>query len=308
MNTPALLAAGCVLHEHEPLARHTTFQLGGPCPLLVDCATPAQLVAAITELYRTSRDYVLIGGGSNLLVADAGLPVTVVRYLSTRPLIQQAKSGLEVSGSTLLDDLAAHAAEHGLAGLEALNCIPGTLGGAIAGNAGAFGQQIGDLVESVTLLERDGRSRHAARAELRFAYRSSALHDSGEIVLSARLRLQPGDPAKLAQQRAECIHVRTHKHPDWHTTPTAGSFFRNVAPTSAAGRRQAAGWFLEQAGALAMRINGARPYEKHANIIIRDGPCSAQDVLDLSRQMAAAVNTNFGIQLEREVRLLGDFA
>ncbi len=308
MNTAALLAAGCVLREHEPLARHTTFQLGGPCPILMDCATPGQLVTAITELHRTGRDHVLIGGGSNLLVADAGVPMPVLRYLTTQPLIQQAGDVLDVAASTLLDDLCAYAAGCGLAGIEALNCIPGTLGGAIAGNAGAFGKQIGDVVESVTLLECDGRTRHADRAELRFAYRSSSLHETGEIVLAARLHLQSGDAGQLTQQRAECIHIRTHKHPDWRTTPTAGSFFRNVAPTSAAGRRQAAGWFLEQAGTLAMRINGARPYEKHANIIIRDGPCSAQDVLDLSRQMAAAVAVKFGLQLEREVRLLGAFA
>jgi UDP-N-acetylmuramate dehydrogenase len=308
VNTAALLATGCVLREQEPLASYTTFQLGGPCPLLLDCATPAQLTAAVIELHRAGRDFALIGGGSNLLVADAGVPVPVIRYFTAQPLIQQTGTVLEVSGSTLLDDLCAYAAQNGLAGLEALNCIPGTLGGAIVGNAGAFGKQIGDVVESVTLLARDGHAREADRAELRFVYRSSALHNSNDIALAARLRLQPGDAAQLQYQRAECTYVRTVKHPDYRNTPTAGCFFRNVVPTSVAGRRQAAGWFLEHAGAPAMRINGARPYEKHANIIIRDGPCKAQDVLELSRQMAAAVATKFGVQLEREVRLLGTFA
>ncbi|MCX7008805.1 MAG: hypothetical protein NTY53_16430 [Kiritimatiellaeota bacterium] len=144
--------------------------------------------------------------------------------------------------------------------------------------------------------------------DLHFAYRSSDLQESGNIVLAARLRLPTGDAATLTQHRAECLAIRQQKHPDWKTMPTAGSFFRNVAPTSAAGRRQAAGWFLEEAGALAMRVNGACPSPKHANIIIRDGPCSAQDVLDLSRQMAAAVAAKFQLHLEREVILLGPFA
>lgn len=307
MNTAALFAAGCEIRDHEPLARYTSFQLGGPCPRLISCTKPDQLITVVAELHRTGCDFVLIGSGSNLLVSDAGVPLTIVRYVSPQPLIQQTQYMLDVSGSTLLDDIAAYAATQGLAGLEALNGIPGTLGGAIAGNAGAFGKQIGDVVAEVTLLSRGGRVRYVDRAELRFTYRSSALHDSGEILLAARLKLYPSDTTQLTYQRTECQHIRTHKHPDWRVTPTAGSFFRNVAPTSAAGRRQAAGWFLEQAGALDMRIHGARPYEKHANIIIRDGPCSAQDVLDLSRQMAAAVAAKFGIQLEREVRLLGTF-
>lgn len=307
MNTPALLAAGCILHEHEPLSRYTTFQLGGACPLLIDCATPDQVIAACTELRRTDREFVLIGGGSNLLVADAGLPQVVVRYLSTKPLIERSAGCLIISGSTLLDDAAACAAQAQLAGLEMLSGIPGTLGGAICGNAGAFGHQIGDVVEEVTLLDRDGRLQHVAHADLHFAYRSSGLQENGALVIAARLRLPPGDPAVIEHQRNECLMIRKQKHPDWRAMPTAGSFFRNVAPTSAAGRRQAAGWFLEQAGALSMRINGARPSEKHANIIIRDGPCSAQDVLDLSRQMAAAVADKFKLHLEREVILLGPF-
>jgi UDP-N-acetylmuramate dehydrogenase len=308
MNAAVLQAAGCGILERELLSRQTTFQLGGPCKVLIACATPAQLQAAIMELHRVGEDCELIGGGSNLLVADAGLPVAVIRYHSAQPIIEHTRGILAVSGSTQLDDVAAFAARASLGGVELFSGIPGTLGGAIAGNAGAFGKQIGDVVEEVTLMDRAGRLRHAGHAELRFAYRSSALHPGGEIVVAARLRLPPGDAAALAHQRNECLMIRRQKHPDWHVTPTAGSFFRNVAPTSAAGRRQAAGWFLEQAGALEMRINGARPFEKHANIIVRDGECSAQDVLDLSRQMAAAVAHKFNLQLEREVCLLGPFA
>ena len=103
------------------------------------------------------------------------------------------------------------------------------------------------------------------------------------------------------------MELRRTKHPDWKITPTAGSFFKNIEPTSAAGRRQAAGWFLEQAGAKTMKVGGARVFEKHANIIVADRDCSAQDVLDLSRRMAEAVKQKFGLVLTPEVRLVGSF-
>ncbi len=308
MNTAALQAAGCAILEREPLSHHTTFQLGGPCKLFIGCAKPEQLQLAVGELHRAGENFELLGGGSNVLASDAGLTCAVLCYQAAQPLIEHTHDVLTVSGSTLLDDIAAYAVRAGLGGMEMFSGIPGTLGGAIAGNAGAYGQHIGDVVESVTLLDRAGRARQAAQAELHFAYRSSALHTSGEIVSSARLRLHTGDAAALAHQRHECLAIRQEKHPQWRTTPTAGSFFRNVAPTSAAGKRQAAGWFLEQAGALEMRCHGACPFGKHANIIIRDGPCTAKDVLDLSRRMADAVAQKFALTLEREVRLLGPFA
>ena len=307
MNEQALQAACCVLRKNEPLSRHTTFQLGGPCPLFIDCQAPDQLRAAVVELHRAGRDFVLIGGGSNLLVSDAGIPDVVVSYRDAEPHIRRTGDGVEVWGSTLFDDLAAFSVKEGLADLTFASGIPGTVGGAIAGNAGAFGRQVGDVVKDVTLLDRVGRLRTVPHEELGFAYRASRLQQSGETVVSARLQLPPTAVESLERQRAEYLFIRRQKHPDWHVLPTAGSFFKNIEPTSAAGRRQAAGWFLEQAGALQMRVHGARPFEKHANIIVRDGDCTSQDVLDLSLQMAAAVKRKFNLHLEREVRLLGRF-
>ena len=307
MNAPKLYTAQCTVLEDERLSLYTTFQLGGPCRTLIACHTPEQLAAAITELHRAGEEFLLIGGGSNLLVSDAGVPQRVIRYLAEQPQIQCTGDIVEVTGSTLLDDLVAFTAGQSLAGLTHISGIPGTVGGAIAGNAGAFGRQIGDVLETVELMDRAGVIRTAPATDLRLAYRSSMLQHSTEIVVSARLHLTPGHAAELEQQRAECQALRRDKHPDWRVTPTAGSFFKNIAPTSIAGRRQAAGWFLEQAGALRMRVHGARPFAQHANIIVRDGDCTAQDVLDLSRQMAAAVEQKFHLQLEREVRLLGSF-
>ena len=308
MTWDALRVAGCLVRPQAPLADYTTFRLGGPCPVLVTCATPEQLTLALAALRAARQEVVLLGGGSNVLVSDEGLPQVVVRYLSDQPQIRRTADGAEVSGSTLLDDLAAWTVAAGLDGLVTASGIPGTVGGAVAGNAGAFGWQISEAVQTVQLLDPNGRARTVPGSDLGYAYRSSRLPASGEVAVSVRLRLAPGDPAALGQQREEKLDLRRRKHPDWRVLPTAGSFFKNVAPTSAVGRRQAAGWLLEQAGALTLRVRGACPFAQHANIIVRDGDGTAQDVLDLARQMAAAVRQKFGVVLEREVRLLGRFA
>lgn len=285
----------------------TTFRLGGPCRCLISCETPRQLETAAGALAVAGEKFLLIGGGSNLLVSDDGLDMTIIRYYSENPAIHHHGDVFEVDGATRLDDLVLFAVEHGLDGLIYASGIPGTVGGAIAGNAGAFGKQIGDRTESVLLMDRAGRKRWQNGKNLGFAYRHSRLQGNGEIVVTAVLKLQPGDPAELKKQRSEILDLRWQKHPDWRKQPTAGSFFKNIEPTSAAERRQAAGWFLEQAGAKSMHVGGARIFEKHANIIVTEGECKAQDVLDLSRQMASAVKAKFGFDLTPEVRVLGRF-
>lgn len=285
------------------LADCTTFRIGGPCRAFVDCGTAAGLRAAIRDLTARKEDYFLIGGGSNLLVSDRGLDAVVVRYATGASDLRPVSPGeIEVSAAVALDELARWTVERGIAGFVCCSGIPGTVGGAIAGNAGAFGEQIGDRVVSVELLDRV-----AGAGELGFAYRRSNLQRGGEIVVSARLRAERGDPAQLRARRDEILAIRAEKHPDWHVTPTAGSFFKNIEPTSKAERRQAAGWFLEQAGAKELRVGGARTFEKHANIIVADPGCAAADVLELSRRMAALVRARFGFDLQREVRLVGPF-
>ncbi|MCS6771853.1 MAG: UDP-N-acetylmuramate dehydrogenase [Kiritimatiellae bacterium] len=289
------------------LANYTTFRLGGPCRGLFNCATRTELLRAVNQLGEKGEPFVLIGGGSNLLVSDRGMDTHVIRFYSEKPVIARQGNELTVQASTKLDDLVSFTVFNGLDGLVYCSGIPGTVGGAIVGNAGAFGEQIGDRILSVTVMDRDGEERELKADELGFGYRRSALADSDVIVVSARLRLRPGDRERLRIQRQEILAIRAAKHPDWTRIPTAGSFFKNIEPTSKAGRRQAAGWYLEQAGAKSLRVGGARTYEKHANIIIAERGCTAADVLELSRQMAALVKERFGIELQREVRLLGDW-
>lgn len=285
------------------LAELTTFRLGGPCREFIDCRTEDELRAAIRDLEAQGQDFFLIGGGSNLLASDRGLDSVVVRYANSEPKIRRVTDEeIEVSAAASLDDLATWTVENGIAGFATCSGIPGTVGGAIAGNAGAFGEQIGDCVISVELIDRT-----VPADELGFAYRKSNLQTNGGIIVSARLCAVRGDSGALRARRDEIMAIRRDKHPDWRVTPTAGSFFKNIEPTSKAERRQAAGWFLEQAGAKDLRIGGARTFEKHANIIVADPGCTAHDVLQLSQRMAALVREKFGFDLQREVRFVGDF-
>jgi UDP-N-acetylmuramate dehydrogenase len=294
-------------HTGPRLAAYTTFKLGGPCQALVTCSTRRELSHAIHDLGEVGESFTLIGGGSNLLVSDSGLAQTVIRYHSEKPQVVREGNNLVVQASTLLDDLAVFAVQEGLDGLICCTGIPGTVGGALVGNAGAFGEQIGDRMLSATLMDHDGNEWDVSPDDLEFGYRTSKLQRTEAIVVAARFHLRPGERTRLRQHRQEILQLRASKHPDWTRIPTAGSFFKNIEPTSKAERRQAAGWFLEQAGAKALRVGGARPYEKHANIIIAERGCKASDVYELSLLMAAAVKERFGIELQREVRLLGSF-
>lgn len=305
----ALTTAGLRCERELPMASVTTFRLGGPCRALITCETPAALIAASTILRERDLPYMLIGGGSNLLVSDHGLDCYVLRFVSESPQIRQDGEGLLVTGGTVLDAVAKFAAEAGLSGFVNTSGIPGTVGGAIVGNAGAFGWQVGDALEKVRLLSPDGSIREATNADLGFRYRHSDLRDAGEIVLDATFSLEAGGSAEeLLVERQRILDLRASKHPNLAKDPCAGSFFRNIEPTSAAERRQASGWFLEQCDAKQMRVGGAGVYPKHANIIINTGEnCCSQDVYDLSSKMAAAVKKKFDLSLVREVRPTGKF-
>lgn len=289
------------------LSEYTTFKLGGPCPSLITCVTSAELEAVLSELNSSGTAYLLTGGGSNLLISDEGVDITLVRFVGDEAGIVRDGLRINVSGSTSLDRLAERMVDEELDGLMCCTGIPGTVGGAIVGNAGAWGKQVGDVLESVELIDPRGRKRRACRDELGFAYRTSSLKETSDVVLSARFVLTPGDRSRQADERVDILRKRAERHPDLNTVPCIGSIFRNMEPTSSAGRRQAAGWFLEQAGAKQMSVGGAKVFERHANIIVKGEGCTAQDVRDLAVMMKDAVRKKFGIELVREVRFLGRF-
>ncbi|MBU0678298.1 MAG: UDP-N-acetylmuramate dehydrogenase [Verrucomicrobia bacterium] len=301
------LLPGIDIRENAPLSGYTTFKLGGPCRCLISCSAPDELIRTVGSLTTTGVKFVILGGGSNVLVSDAGYDGVVVRFVSDRLSIEREDHFFEVTACSPLDKLAEFTAREGISGLMSCTGIPGTVGGAIAGNAGAWGEQIADVLQSVTLMDETGAVREADASTLGFAYRRSDIQQSGETIISACFSSGNGDRAKQMEERARILKIRAEKHPDLSVDPCIGSIFRNIEPTSAAGRRQAAGWFLEEAGALDMRVGGARVFEKHANIVVKGEGCTAQDVRDLVEQMAHAVKDRFDLELKREVRYLGEF-
>lgn len=295
------------VRENQPMSDVTTFRLGGPCPLFIDNPSAGQLPILIQTLNENKMPFLVIGQGSNLVISDNGLDCAVIRLCSETPDATLSGNRITVSGSTLLDDLAHITVDTAAGDLSYCSGIPGTVGGGIAGNAGAFGRQIGDHLVSAEILGLDGSVRTVNSNELGFSYRHSKLKETGEVVLSAVFELPPENREIMRCERERIMQFRKESHPDWHTTPCAGSVFRNIEATSAAERRQAAGYFLDEAGAHKLHVGSAQLFEKHANIIIGGDGCTAQDVWELSEQMKQAVQQKFGIELVREVRFLGNF-
>ncbi|MDH3981842.1 MAG: UDP-N-acetylmuramate dehydrogenase [Kiritimatiellaceae bacterium] len=290
------------------MRNYTTFQLGGACTALIDCPDAASLEASTALLAENGIEFMVIGQGSNLLVSDRGLDCVILRYcVEENPDVAFDGCRVRVAGSTLLNDLACLSIERGVGDISFCCGIPGTVGGAIAGNAGAFGRQIGDVVESVRLMGLDGQVEEVEAKALQLEYRSSLLKQTGAVILDAVLKLKVCNVQTMQAEQDRIMELRRSKHPDWKTMPCAGSVFRNVEPTSAADRRQAAGWFLEEAGAKDFHVGHAHLFKKHANIIIADEGSRASDVFELTEKMISAVEEKFGFRLEREIKLLGQF-
>lgn len=294
-------------YPQAKLSDFTTFKLGGPCRLLIECTTPQELIDTVYDLNQSKTTFILIGGGSNLVVSDLGLDCTVIRYISPSVIINRHDNQLTVGAGTLLDDLALWCVNEGLEGINFASGIPGTVGGAVVGNAGAWGKQVGDIFISAQIIDKQGNLKTVDTAYMCFAYRHTHLKETEDIIVSVTFNLTNGDPITLAQERAQILKMRQEKHPDLNTHPCAGSFFRNIEPTSKADRRQAAGWFLEQAGGKNLSSGGAFIFDKHANIIVKGPSGTAQDVYDLQHKMIDLVKTKFGFTLNREVRFVGPF-
>jgi len=293
---------------HALLKDFTTFRLGGPCRAMIECAKADDLKETVIRLRTRNIPFVMMGFGSNTLASDQGVDAIIVRYSSETPHIIRKGNQLHAAASAMFDDLILFAIKENIDGLTSFSGIPGTVGGAIAGNAGAYGFEISQFITELVLLKPDNTLVTAPKSTLIFSYRDSELKHNGDIILSAVFELKPGKDVKsMLKSHDNIIANRHEKHGDWRKHPSAGSFFRNVEPTSKADRRQAAGFFLEEAGAKILNINGAHCYANHANIITRDEGATAQSVYDLTLKMAGMVKEKFGIDLVREVRLLGEF-
>lgn len=284
----------------EPLSRLTTLRIGGPaglvCPVLNSEDARRFLDLA------TSHDlpWTCLGGGSNILAADAGY-AGLIMLVRSRELAVLGDA-VRVGAGWPLDDLVVETLRLGLTGLEFASGIPGTVGGAVAGNAGCYGREIGELLVEATVLRPDGGLEVIGPRECGFAYRDSALRRRGAVVLDLVLALARGDADAASRIRSERIADRRAKHP-WRE-PSAGSWFKNLPPLGPGQPRRAAGRLLDAVGAKQMREGGAAVFARHANIIVNTGGATARDVLVLADRMRDAVQRRFSVRLEPEVRYL----
>jgi UDP-N-acetylmuramate dehydrogenase len=283
-----------------PLRDLTTFRIGGPAVGYCAIQTPRDAIRFQSLAAARELPVAILGGGSNVLADDRGfcglvMKMAIASFSVAGPLVT-AGAGM------VFDDLIARTLTAGLVGLEFASGIPGTVGGAIVGNAGCFGHEMSEFVERARVLRPDGTIAEMGPLDLDFAYRNSALKRSRDILLDVDLRLCSADPAPAWRDRTEKTRLRWDKHP--REEPSAGSYFQNLTPETPGGRRCAAGELLERAGAKGWSVGGAAVYHKHANIIINTGGATCQDVLELAARMKAAVQRMFGIELQEEVRYL----
>jgi UDP-N-acetylmuramate dehydrogenase len=285
---------GAVLPD-EPLARHTTLRIGGPARRYCRVRTEEGLSQVLAAAREAGEPLALLGMGSNVLAADEGFPGWVVRLEGDFLELAVEGERLVAGGGAALGGACAAAARAGLSGLESISGIPSSMGGAVRINAGAYGGEIFQVLESVRLVARDGSRRVAAAAEIPHGYRWTKLCETGEIVAQVTLRLAPASREVIEENTRV---VRERRRGALPGEPNAGSIFKNP-PGDYAGR------LIEACGLKGERRGGAEISTRHANVIVNLGGARAADVLALMELMRDSVRDRFGVTLAPEVEFLG---
>ena len=281
----------------EPMSQHTSFHIGGPADILV-IPSSVQGLLQVLELARTWQVPVtVIGNGTNLLVRDKGIRGLVIK-LGNAIKEWQVESSRITFNSGLSLAMAAHVAlDAGLTGMEFAAGIPGSVGGAIYMNAGAYGGEMKNIVTEVTVLDRQGQTRIIPAGEMCFGYRSSAIQGTENLILAATVQLQPGDPEKITAKMADLAARRRDKQP--LELPSAGSTFKRPAGNFA-------GTLIDKAGLKGFSVGDAQVSVKHAGFIVNTGHASCADVLQLITAVQEKVFASAGIHLEPEVLIIGE--
>ena len=298
--------------ENEPMSKHTSFKVGGPARYFAKVESIEDQKAAFALAREKELPYFILGNGTNLLVSDKGYDGVVITLAGKFSEIQDLGNGaFKVGAATPLGRFARSAMKLGFAGIHKLAGIPGTLGGAIYMNAGAYGQEIGSCCTTVTTIDAEGNLRERPANECGFGYRQSAFQSARETIVTATFQLPAAAAegktvADLEAELAECMAKRKASQP--LNMPNAGSTFKRLNVGAADTPQQIApGYYIEQAGLKGYRIGGAEVSTLHANFIVNAGGATAKDILDLSEYVQQKVAEKFGIQLKREIILLGEF-
>lgn len=285
------------IRENEPMSAHCSFKIGGPARLMLFPASAAEAASALSLLRREGVRTLIMGNGTNLLVSDAGYDGAVVcmsRPCSDIELIDETK--IRAGAGATLAATAVFAAEHSLTGLEFAHGIPGSVGGGTAMNAGAYGGEMRDVIESVEFVDLDGRIRTLGASELGMSYRHSVFSDTDKLITSVTFALTPGDAGAIRERMRELIEKRRASQP--LDMPSAGSTFKRP-------ERGYAAAMIDAAGLKGERVGGAMVSTKHAGFVINAGGASYEDVVALMREIRRRVYEREGVLLEPEVKLIG---
>jgi UDP-N-acetylmuramate dehydrogenase len=279
----------------EPLARHTSYKVGGPAALFAEPRTIGELRTVLFLCRERNVSSFLLGGGTNLLVSDKGFAGAVIRLAGEFNSFSYNELTADCGAGVRLATLAMDAGRRGLSNLEFAVGIPGTLGGALVMNAGAHEREIGQVVLDALVLDRDLQLQTLTRGQLSFTYRQSRL-PPGAVVCRARIALAHGRREEIQERCRQNLQLRRERQP---REPSAGSVFKNP-PGQAAGR------LLEEAGLKGLRKGGAMISTVHANFIVNCGNATAADILALIEKARHVVREKYGVDLEPEIRLLGE--
>ena len=285
------------LTENEPMSKHTTFRIGGKADLFVS-ADEKSLPQLLKEAADEKIPVTIIGNGSNLLVGDGGIRGLVIEIGKGMDKIEISDNIMTVGAGTLLSKAANTAAEHGLSGMEFAAGIPGSVGGAVVMNAGAYGGEMKDIIMDVDVITREGEYRRLTLEELELSYRHSCIIENEYIVVRARLMLQEKDEAQIRLVMEDLKNRRIEKQP--LNFPSAGSTFKRP-------EGYFAGKLIMDAGLRGYSVGGAQVSEKHCGFVVNKGGATASDVVKLMNDVRDKVMEEFGVELEPEVKMIGEF-
>ena len=283
---------------NEPMTSHTTFRIGGPADYFVMPETVEELANVLKLCKEENTPYFILGNGSNLLVGDKGFRGVVIQLYKNFDGLSVEGTKITAKSGAMLIRVAKEAGKAGLTGLEFASGIPGTIGGAMVMNAGAYGGEMKDVVTSVTVLTKDGDIKTLSGDEMNFRYRGSVVEDEGYIVLEAVMELKEGNLEEIQARMDELSVQRRTKQPIEY--PSAGSTFKRP-------EGYFAGKLIQDAELRGYQVGGAQVSEKHCGFVINVGGATAADVMQLMQDVSDKVMEQFGVTLEPEVKRIGEF-
>ena len=293
----SILKEGCIKKD-EPMSAHTTFKVGGAADYFIVPANEEELSAILSYLTNAQREYIVVGNGSNLLVGDRGYRGCVILLYDNYNKISVEGEHITAQAGALLSAIAHTALDNELTGFEFAAGIPGTAGGAVVMNAGAYGGEMADIIESVDVIVPDGDVIRLTNPELEFGYRKSAIQNRPLTVSSVTYKLSKGNKPEIKDKMDELAKSRREKQPLEY--PSAGSTFKRP-------EGYFAGKLIMDAGLRGYRVGGAKVSEKHCGFVINYSGATASDIMDVINDVTDRVKECFSVVLEPEVRIIGDF-